>query len=83
MHWRHGSPNLRLAGYLIMGSVPFAFLGTFVTRWVGDQEAFLKTALGYALLFAATTYTLRMYLQLRLSPAATPPRRPSPSCARC
>ena len=64
-HWRHGSPNLRLAGFLIAGSVPFAFLGTFITRWVGDQEAFLKTALGYALLFAAVTYTLRMYIQLR------------------
>ncbi len=23
-HWRHGSPNLRLAIYLIIGSVPFA-----------------------------------------------------------
>jgi uncharacterized membrane protein YfcA len=65
-HWRTGSPNLRLAGYLIVGSVPFAFLGTFVSRWVsGDQDTFLKYALGIALLFAAGTYTLRMYLQLR------------------
>ena len=66
VHWRHGSPNLRLAGFLVIGSVPFAFLGTFVTRWVGDSDAFLKTALGYALLFAAATYTFRMYLQLRM-----------------
>src|SRR5215469_8429531 len=26
VHWRHGSPNLRLAGWLIVGSVPFAFI---------------------------------------------------------
>ena len=25
VHWRQGSPNLRLALYLIAGSVPFAF----------------------------------------------------------
>jgi len=83
VHWRHGSPNLRLAGYLIVGSVPCAFLGTFVTRWVGDEETFLKTALGYALLFAATTYTLRMYLQLRMvtsgnaAPETEPKIRPA------
>ncbi|MEX0426817.1 sulfite exporter TauE/SafE family protein [Nocardioides sp. DS6] len=67
VHWRHGSPNLRLAGYLIAGSVPCAFLGTFVTRLLGsgDEEDLLKTILGYALLFAAASYAFRMYLQLR------------------
>ena len=84
-HWRHGSPNLKLAGYLIVGSVPFAFLGTFITRSVGDEETFLKTALGYALLFAAATYTLRMYLQLRhitggnAAPEGEPRVRPVPT----
>ena len=67
-HWKHGSPNLRLAGYLIVGSVPCAFIGTFVTGWFGsgDEEDLLKTVLGYALLFAAASYAFRMYLQLRL-----------------
>ena len=66
-HWRQGSPNLKLAGWLVLGSVPMGFLGTFVTRWVGDDsETFLKYALGAALLFAAASYTFRMYLQLRL-----------------
>ncbi len=42
------------------------FLGTFITAWVGgDPETFLKEALGVALLLAAASYTLRMYLQLR------------------
>lgn len=68
VHWRRGSPNLRLAGLLIMGSVPCAFAGGFIVRSVGaaeEQQAFLTTAIGCALLFTAATYTLRMYLQLR------------------
>ena len=68
VHWRVGRPNLRLAGLLICASVPTAFAGAFIVRAVGnvgDQEAFLKQALGFALLFTASTYALRMYLQLR------------------
>ncbi len=68
VHWRRGSPNLRLAGMLIIGSVPFAFAGGFIVKSVGgakEQQEFLTTAIGVALLFTAATYTLRMYLQLR------------------
>ena len=68
VHWRRGSPNLRLAGLLMLGSVPFAFAGGFIVKSVGDaaaQQDFLTTMIGYALLFTAGTYTLRMYLQLR------------------
>ena len=68
VHWRRGSPNLRLAGLLILGSVPCAFAGGFIVKSVGEaeeQQAFLTTMIGYALLFTAATYTLRMYLQLR------------------
>jgi uncharacterized membrane protein YfcA len=68
VHWRRGSPNLRLAGLLIIGSVPCAFAGGFIVKSVGEAEAqqdFLTTMIGYALLFTAATYTLRMYLQLR------------------
>lgn len=67
VHWKRGSPNLRLAGLLIMGSVPFAFAGGFIVKSIGaaaDQQEFLTTAIGIALLFTAATYTLRMYLQL-------------------
>jgi hypothetical protein len=68
VHWRSGSPNLRLAGLLVIGSVPFAFAGGFIVKSVGNAEAradFLTTAIGYALLLAAGSYALRMYLQLR------------------
>ena len=69
VHWRSGSPNLRLASLLIIGSVPFAFAGGFIVKAVGDTDAqteFLTKAIGCALLLAAGSYALRMYLQLRL-----------------
>jgi uncharacterized membrane protein YfcA len=67
VHWRVGKPNLRLAGLLMIASVPTAFAGAFIVQAVGDvadQESFLKQALGVALLFTAATYVLRMYVQL-------------------
>jgi len=68
VHWREGSPNLRLAGFLITGSVPFAFLGPFLVRWVApdtDIDTTLKRFIGLALLLAASTYAARLYIQLR------------------
>ena len=38
VHWRRGSPNLRLAGLLIIGSVPFAFAGGFIVKSVGADR---------------------------------------------
>ena len=34
VHWREGSPNMALAGWLIVGSVPMAFLGPHLVKWV-------------------------------------------------
>ncbi len=68
VHWREGSPNLELAGWLIVGSVPMAFLGPHLVGWINpeaDIDNFLKLCIGFALLFAATTYALRLYIQLR------------------
>jgi uncharacterized protein len=67
-HWREGSPNLKLAMWLIIGSVPTAFAGAFIVAAVGEdaaQQDFVKLAIGVALMFTAATYTLRNYLQLR------------------
>ena len=70
VHWREGSPNLKLAMWLIMGSVPTAFAGAFIIQAVGGdeghQDSFLMIAIGCALLFTAATYALRMYLNLRI-----------------
>jgi uncharacterized membrane protein YfcA len=68
MHWRQGSPNLALAGWLIVGSVPCAFLGPLILPEVtdgADLEKVLQLCIGFALLFAATTYALRLYIELR------------------
>jgi uncharacterized membrane protein YfcA len=88
VHWSKGSPNLQLAKWLIVGSVPTAFAGAFIVRGVGDvadQESFVKAAIGIALLFTAATYALRMYLQLRYVTGGNtiseddPPVRPLPT----
>ncbi|MDQ3105570.1 MAG: sulfite exporter TauE/SafE family protein [Actinomycetota bacterium] len=68
VHWREGSPHLRLACWLIVGSVPMALLGPFAVSWVvdpADIDDALKMAIGFALLFAASTYALRLFIQLR------------------
>jgi uncharacterized protein len=69
VHAKHGAPNLELAKWLILGSVPMAFLGPFAVKWVaGDQEdveSLLQLCIGFALLFAASTYALRLYIGLR------------------
>ncbi len=68
VHWREGSPNLQLAGWLIIGSVPFAFLGPFLVRWLApgsDIDTTLKRLIGIALLLAASTYAARLYIQLK------------------
>ncbi len=88
VHWRRGSPNLRLAGLLMIGSVPFAFAGGFIVKSVGsseEQQDFLTLMIGCALLFTAATYTLRMYLQLNhvtggnVMPKGEPKVRPVPT----
>lgn len=88
VHSRHGSPNLTLAGWLIAGSVPMAFLGPHLVSWVvepEDVEDLLKMCIGFALLVAASTYAIRLYIQLvrvrsGQQPAGTDPRiRPIPT----
>ncbi|HET8601477.1 MAG TPA: sulfite exporter TauE/SafE family protein [Segeticoccus sp.] len=68
VHWKSGSPNLKLAGWLVAGSVPTGFAGAFIIRAVADTvggvNTFIKLAIGATLLLTAGTYTLRMYLQM-------------------
>ncbi|MFP5254003.1 MAG: sulfite exporter TauE/SafE family protein, partial [Actinomycetes bacterium] len=89
VHWRHGKPNMRLAAMLMVTSVPTAFAGAFIVEAVGgggeESESFLTYAIGVALLFTASTYALRMYLQLRYVTSGNtiseddPPIRPVPT----
>jgi uncharacterized protein len=71
VHWREGKPNFHLAKWLILGSVPMALLGPHLVRWMNsgqDSDSLdntLKLWIGFALLLAATTYALRLYIELR------------------
>lgn len=77
VHWKHGSPNVKLALLLIAGSVPFAFAGAFIIDHVGageSQQQFVKMAIGIALLLTAMTFISRVYFELRGSrPPGTDP----------
>ena len=68
VHARHGAPNFEMAKWLIVGSVPMAFIGPFLVKAVVDPDKVddvLKICIGFALLFAAATYALRLYINLR------------------
>ena len=68
VHWREGSPNVRLAAFLICGSVPMALLGPHLVRWISPKvniDTFLTLCIGFALLLAAMMYALLLYVQLR------------------
>jgi uncharacterized membrane protein YfcA len=68
VHRREGSPNMELAKWLIIGSVPMALLGPYLVSWFTDADSIedvLKKCIGFALLFAASTYALRLYINLR------------------
>ncbi len=67
VHLRRKTVNLRLVGFLCLGSVPAAFCGVLITRAVSDGEAlqeFLQRALGVALLIAAFGLIGRAYIRL-------------------
>lgn len=82
MHAREGSPNFALAKWLIVGSVPMALLGPhLVAGFTSDPDQLdhvLKMCIGFALLFAATTYALRLYINLRRVRAGGPAGDPDP-----
>jgi len=67
VHKREGSPNMQLAKWLVIGSVPTALLGPHLVNWFappGDLDRVLKLCIGFALLFAAATYAARLYINL-------------------
>ncbi|WP_244930162.1 sulfite exporter TauE/SafE family protein [Nocardioides sp. W7] len=81
VHAREGSPNLSLAKWLVIGSVPMALLGPHVLAWFTDPDELdqaLIISIGVALLLAASTYALRLYLNLRRVRAGGPTGDPNP-----
>src|SRR3954453_23128391 len=81
-HAKEGQPNWTLAKWLIIGSVPFALAGPWLLhRAVGDSgdlDTVLKECIGFALLFAAATYALRLVINLRRVRGGGPQADPDP-----
>src|SRR6202047_1529680 len=56
VHLRKGTVNLRLVGWMVVGSVPMAFLGSYllhVMSHASASQADIQKALGAALLVGA------------------------------
>jgi uncharacterized membrane protein YfcA len=65
VHWRAGTVNLRLVRWMVLGSVPAAFLGAYLLRVLGHSKAAqhnIEAALGAALLVGAGAMALRFVL---------------------
>jgi uncharacterized membrane protein YfcA len=65
---RKGTVNLRLVGWMVLGSVPFAFLGSYLLHLLGDSSSAqtdVERFLGAALLLGAFAMVLRYLLDLR------------------
>jgi uncharacterized membrane protein YfcA len=68
VHLRKGTVNLGLVGWMVLGSVPTAFLGAYLLHLMGrssSAQANIEKALGAALLLGAAAMTLRFYLDRR------------------
>jgi hypothetical protein len=67
VHLRKGTVNLRLVGWMVVGSVPAAFLGAYLLHLLGGSTAQsnVEIALGTALLVGAGAMVLRYILDRR------------------
>jgi uncharacterized membrane protein YfcA len=68
VHLRKGTVNLRLVGWMMLGSVPMAFLGAYLLHLMGNSKSAqtdVEMALGAALLLGAGAMILRLALDAR------------------
>src|SRR5205085_6702667 len=68
VHLRAGTVNLRLVRWMVIGSVPSAFLGAYLLKLMGHAKSAqhnIETALGIALLVGAGAMVLRFVLDRR------------------
>ncbi len=68
VHLRRGTVNFALVKWLLVGSVPGAFVGVLLLRRLGEGaviQARVKEALGVALVVAALSIAAKALLQLR------------------
>jgi uncharacterized protein len=65
VHLRAGTVNLRLVRWMVLGSVPAAFVGAYLLHVLGHAKSaqqHIETALGAALLVGAGAMALRFFL---------------------
>ena len=84
VHARRGTVNFALVKWLMVGSVPAAFVGVLVLRALGQGavvQARVKEALGIALVVAASSIAAKALLQYRSSRRRGAPadRAPAPA----
>ena len=68
VHLRAGTVNLRLVRWMVVGSVPAAFIGAYVLHVLGNSQSaqqHIETILGAALLVGAGAMALRFVLDRR------------------
>ena len=68
VHLRAGTVNLRLVRWMVIGSVPAAFLGAYLLHVLGNSKSaqtHIETVLGIALLIGAGAMALRFVLDRR------------------
>jgi uncharacterized membrane protein YfcA len=68
VHLRKKTVNLRLVGWMVLGSVPMAFLGAYLLHVMGHAKSAqhkIEVALGVALLVGASAMVLRYVLDRR------------------
>ena len=68
VHLRKGTVNKRLVGWMVLGSVPMAFVGAYLLHLMGNSKAAqekIEIVLGTALLIGASAMVLRYFLDRR------------------
>ena len=68
VHLRKGTVNLRLVGWMVIGSVPMAFVGAYLLHLLGGssaQQQHVEVLLGTALLVGAAAMVFRYILDRR------------------
>lgn len=74
VHLRKGTVNRSLVGWMVLGSVPMAFLGAYLLQQMGHSKSAqhnIETALGAALLLGAAAMVLRYVLDARSDASRT------------
>jgi uncharacterized protein len=68
VHLRQGTVNRRLVGFMVLGSVPMAFVGAYLLHLMGNSKSAqenIEMVLGAALLLGAAAMVLRFALDRR------------------